>query len=516
MSLLLAAASWDTAVSNQATAAVHGRVLSAATGRALAGATVRLVNDGAGRQFRQVTGADGTFLFDNVVLGSYTVTASHPAYLDGTAGQRAFGEAGALIQVAVGSSVAADVFLVRGGAITGRVVDEFGEGVIGVKVDTFLVARTPQGNQLQKVDALVYPTNDIGQFRIAKLMPGTYYVGARRPHGNEDQLTIWHPGVADVTQARPIRLELGQEIGGVDLMLTAASGATISGTMRLSTGAPAAMGVVGLLQKASTSRPVALHLSASVRSGRYAIDRVPPGSYTLSAHGEPSGGGQRQYVRQSVHISGDLPWLDLQLRPPAVLRGRIEGAGVLPASLSVVALPAEPGLDAHTKAKVASDGSFALALVPGRWLLAIEGLGASAAIQTVLIGGADARSGILVGSSDINGARITLDPFGSVVGGRITGASKGAHPAVLLMADQPVAHPEAVAGVIVSRPAGDGFLISHVPSGAYQMLAVDLSDLTALYDLRFQTALRQRAESVTLAPGATSYRDLKLQTIGRQ
>ena len=87
-----------------------------------------------------------------------------------------------------------DFALPRGGVIAGRVTDELGEPLAGVRMQAMRYQYLPNGQrQLTPVGGVGMPfglaTNDLGEFRLYSLMPGTYIVSAapigRRRHDDD-------------------------------------------------------------------------------------------------------------------------------------------------------------------------------------------------------------------------------------------------------------------------------------------------------------------------------------------
>ena len=76
-----------------------------------------------------------------------------------------------------------DFALPRGGVIAGRVTDELGEPLAGVRMQAMRYQYLPNGQrQLTPVGGGGIfggiTTNDLGEFRLYSLMPGTYVVSA--------------------------------------------------------------------------------------------------------------------------------------------------------------------------------------------------------------------------------------------------------------------------------------------------------------------------------------------------
>ena len=116
-----------------ATGIVRGRV-TGANGVPLRGAEVR-VRDPNGRENRLVTtDEEGRFEVGNLVPGSWTVSAAKGGFLTQQYGQRGPFSAPQTITLTAGQRATANFMLQRGGAIAGRLFDEYGDPVAGALV----------------------------------------------------------------------------------------------------------------------------------------------------------------------------------------------------------------------------------------------------------------------------------------------------------------------------------------------------------------------------------------------
>src|SRR5947208_3790883 len=108
----------------QGTAGLAGRVVTADTGRPVKRA--RVIVSAGGRQSRATTTDEqGRFRITDLLAGSYTITASRTGFVEAVYGQRRPLQPGTPVTLADGQEIAAiDLRLVRGGVITGRVIDE--------------------------------------------------------------------------------------------------------------------------------------------------------------------------------------------------------------------------------------------------------------------------------------------------------------------------------------------------------------------------------------------------------
>jgi len=118
-----------------------------------------------------------------------------------------------------------EIRLVHGAAISGRVVDEFGEPFSGARV----TAESPPGNLVATTT-----TDDRGEYRLGSLNPADVIVAAttagmvalvpERPGSSGSvavRRQIYYPGVDSAAAALKLRLNPGDERAGVDIQVQA-------------------------------------------------------------------------------------------------------------------------------------------------------------------------------------------------------------------------------------------------------------------------------------------------------
>ena len=162
------------------TGAISGVVTDAVTGRPIAGAVVSLSIQGrgaVGRVPRMVTDGRGRFVFRDLPAATdYVLNASRFGYANGGYGRTSPDAATVRLRLADDQWLPdANVRLWRLGAISGRVVDEHNEPVVGTAVRVF--AQKLIAGQPHHVAGPVTSTDDRGAYRIANLAPGSYIVG---------------------------------------------------------------------------------------------------------------------------------------------------------------------------------------------------------------------------------------------------------------------------------------------------------------------------------------------------
>jgi uncharacterized protein (DUF2141 family) len=169
------------------TATIFGQVIDGGSGQPIPSAIVTL-----DRSTRVMTTGDGRFVFRSLDPGDYRVSAMKSGYLPGEpGGQRAGGES-RLVSIAAGQRRRDVVIrLWRHAAITGTVVDEAGEPLIGVSV-TALRRKATGGRVKFVMEGSSGLTDDRGMYRIARLVPGTYVVTIRAQHVTGPAFALQH------------------------------------------------------------------------------------------------------------------------------------------------------------------------------------------------------------------------------------------------------------------------------------------------------------------------------------
>ena len=116
------------------TAQIRGRVLAAETGNPIRRAQVRISGPDIVPK-ASLTDAEGRFEFRDLPAGSFTINATKSGYVTVQYGQTRPYESGRPIELADKQIVAnADISMPRGSAISGRILDEFGEPMPDVSV----------------------------------------------------------------------------------------------------------------------------------------------------------------------------------------------------------------------------------------------------------------------------------------------------------------------------------------------------------------------------------------------
>jgi hypothetical protein len=260
-------------------------------------AQVRATAGGAGVARLASTDAEGRFELRDLPAGQWALTASKPGYVTQRLGQRRPYETVPPIELADGQRFSGATFaLARGGAITGRVFDDFGDAVANARVQV-LRSQFVNGRRRLNPVAGSDESDDTGAFRLYGLAPGDYYVSATlrtNPFETSADQTgyspTYFPGTGNITEAQRITLGVGDE-QSVSFALQPVRTVRVSGVVISSMGAGLGGGIVALTGDADEAPLDTATGGRIAADGAFTIANVAPGSYLLSVRGGGGGGG---------------------------------------------------------------------------------------------------------------------------------------------------------------------------------------------------------------------------------
>jgi len=441
---------------------VAGVAIDGARNAPLERARVILADEGGGRQ-SMVTGSGGRFAFA-VPEGTYTLSAErnewrvvygHPDPSEG------FGSA-----VIAGAGKDTAHLVLRWhppGAIFGRVIDDQDEPVRGATIqllrdEVFLGRRHVLHEEWATSD-------DRGEYRLAPLTAGTYYVVATgrpwyageeaSPNGAMVYPATYYPGTTDMHGASPLALASGGEVEA-DIRLRATSGAHLH--IRCPGSGLEADRCPGF---------VSVHAQSFDGIGIYeeSADGVPPGRYTLTLN------GNNQWARKVVDVGSGDQTVDLTLKPAPVITGKVTFKNGPPkrGATLYVSLVDETTKE-EVDAAVDSGGAFDFADTGGsRFRLSLYG-SAGMFIARMSAAGAPLQDDVLdlteetVAHLDI----LASDETGRVKGFAMAGDSPAPEVMVVLAARDGHSQPRGY------QTESDGsFDYTQIPAGDYLLFAVN-------------------------------------------
>lgn len=156
------------------TGVVVGRVVEADARSTVAGAVVTLSQAGF-TPLRVLSDGQGRFAFRALPKGHFSLTATHPGYVDGAYGRMRPGGAQVSLELTDNLRTSdADIMVWKYAAIAGTVTDEHNDPMVGAPVRIF--RRDYVSGRRRLTDSGSDQTDDRGQFRVGSLEPGEYIV----------------------------------------------------------------------------------------------------------------------------------------------------------------------------------------------------------------------------------------------------------------------------------------------------------------------------------------------------
>jgi len=419
-------------------------------------------NQKEGGDYTASTDADGHFHIENVAPGRYRIFIEKTGFV-GVNGHGLKSDVN-VFTVQAGQAMEDLLFrMVPTAVISGRITDEDGDPMSGVRV----IALKKKPGKSTRESVGTEATNDLGEYRVAGLFPGQYWIVAMPPvdfrdyEKQEKSLTsegqpdtryvnTYYPGTYDAMQASAVTLKAGDEMP-VNFILVPARTYRVRGII---TGVTAAQKPsVELFSKAGDSYRA--NANEVGPDGQFEVRGVAPGSYVVRASTPTE--SQSFTARQDVSVvAADVEGVKLTPQSSFTLSGhlRIEGSAAADltqysANLRQAELPEDPGFFMSqeffgTNAPVDRLGNFEWKNVnPGNYIVQVYGGdGQGFFLKSVKLGGRDIATGFTAGGP------ATLDLLVSTKGGTVEGAVVDAAVEKAVEKDGNEVHPVADATVV--------------------------------------------------------------------
>lgn len=453
--------------------------------------------------------SNGVFEFAEVPPSRYRFAAERNGYVRQTFGQRSGGP-GVTFDVQPGQRVTGIEFrLDRAGVISGNVTDEDGEPVEGVPVYAQRLRFVAGGFQ-RVTNARTTDTDDLGNYRLAGLAPGLYYVRAAgraegsvsmRPATVFSYAPAYFPDVPTRDEAQKVQVRAGGEAPRIDLRVRTAATYTISGVI-----VDSALGTAGKRYNIGfataggwASRPV------DRDDASFTLQGNEPGEYTVVASVNDGSGRSRRGYRKVAVTDSDVRVV-IEIGRTAKLRGRARVEGDEAFSFERLRMVVEPEDDNApvSGADLQEDGSFAAEEIPeGAYRFRLSGRSQEVYLKEIRCGGDNYSTATisLVADQVVDDCEAVLERDLANLNTFVSDGDKPAQGMLVVAIPQAPELRRSARHTVTAQTDVNGFaeLRGLIP-GDYLVFAVSPSDDSPYYDVEFPERNREAATTLTAKP----------------
>ncbi len=369
-------------------AAISGEVTDAASGQPVSWVRVDLHEYPGIVVSSSLGDASGRFMLQNLQPGTWRLTAKRNGFLTRST----------VLALEPGQRIEnLRITLTPQAVISGKVEDMDGWPVASASVQAM---RYGSRNGRRRLLPVGYgETNDLGEYRIAGLSAGRYYVRAapsyRLTEYDGRYIAGFYPGTVDERAENQIEVRAGEQVANLTIRLPKRDGLKIAGRLLLGAAKEELERMISVpkisleIDDDSSRRTINRSLFNWRTDASFSYRDLAPGDYVLKA--EVSGqtpGTLMFFARKSVRVEGaDIEDIVLDLQPAAAqdIEGSISfDAHSVPDSVLIFVQP-----DGANTIEAASreDGSFLLhALGPGKYRINAHAMHSGISMKSARLG----------------------------------------------------------------------------------------------------------------------------------
>jgi hypothetical protein len=471
-----------------------------------------------GANYTALSGGDGAFSIENIVPGRYRLFVERTGFREIDKRQRPV-EGRSLTLTAGQQAKDLAIHVQAAAVIEGRVTDEDGDPVAEAQVAVFRMTFTAARGRWEQVRGEA--TNDLGEYRIAGLDAGNYFVSVTPPPdfrslietagGSSSNVssstaankssaasyqTTYYPGTRDRGQAVAIPLHGGDDFP-VNFSLVRSQSFTVRGSV-------AGVGSNGAATIMLKSKDFNLMLNGAEmhKDGTFEIRDVSPGAYTIVATLENA--AVPMMAHQSMQVAGNVDGIRLAPQPGGSIRGRlrVEGGAKSDLNQMFLVLRSADGEDGIVGAGLAfadegfnliahrnADGSFEWTNVPaGRYFVEISNINGTpdCFLKSVMVGGQNATDSGIAVSGGVNTLDLLASANGGIAAGVVTDSNdQPSANAVIVAVPDPRFRSRTDHFRKVTSDQSGHFILGGLPPGDYTIYAWESVEGDAYYNPDF-------------------------------
>jgi hypothetical protein len=511
---------------------LSGSVVNSITGEALNHVQLFADRVEGGPTARTSTDAKGNFTLIDLKPGRYRLHGVRNGYIDMYYGARRPESKGTPITLAPGQRVEDVKFkLMPFAVIAGTVRESDGEPITGAWITLLRLYHRAEGPALERSENA--QTNDLGQFRITDLVPGKYFARAApsvslpdekaEDHGpidapRETLVGVTYGGTPDLVGARPIEVEPGARITGIDFTLPRSRIFHVRGHATAPAGTEAG---VWLTSGGVNDRGGESFRAMLKANGDFDIPGVPAGSYTLRAEARKQNADQpadgRLYfdlyvpLRAAVpaEVAGrDVDGLRITVEDGAEIAGHITALDEDSVKLAGLRVYFHGVYENYPAAYVKADYTFSLTLASGHYevLFVDSSESKNRVIRSIRSAEVDVlRDGLNIrGPGSVPLEIVLASDAGELDGAALDKDENPAPGATIVAIPEPVFRHRADRYFTAAADQQGKFQIKGIPPGEYKLFAWDDVEPDAWFDPEFVRTIESRGQPVKIETKGTA------------
>lgn len=528
-------------------ATLQGRAVISMTGEPVSRAdlTLRALPPGTDT-VKVASDADGYFSFEDMVPGSYILSARRSGFPAEVYGAGSQGSGGTPLTLSAGQVLTNIEFrLTPLGTISGTVVDDRGKPISEVRV--IATGSTSKSNG-------TVVTDSTGEFRFPNLAPGSYTLwanpsgtpptpAARTPAGEPGQLeerlvATYYPSATDALGAIPLDVAPGQDLQGIKIAVRKVPLYHVRGKVATSSAdiSPENLGLWLMPRTPGTTvGPASSSGGTPAPDGSFDLGGVRPGSYYLAARlssdrvggiirgdlSNPEVSGPGILGRAWVDVTdGDVTGIVLRVGEPLRIMGTIRIEGQDKPDLSGVRIqlrfPDVVLQASEPRATMGAENTFTLSNVsPAKYAVFVSGLPGGAYVKSIRLGSQETiDTGLdLTDMQAVPPLEIRIGRDGATVQGIVDRDDDKPAPRAWVALIPDPARP-GLASRLKSATATEGgsFILTGVAPGEYRLYAFEQQQPRSLVSLEsfleFFGPFESKSVRVTVKEGERKLADL--------